>query len=467
MLQTLYRHVVLPAYEVGLKRRKAFRYWRDLERTQWLPRRELERLQFEALRRLLRHAYENCPYYRQAWLERGLNPEGLTDPAGFAEWPVITRETICQDRLRMRATVPRLRLMHKATGGSSGVPLHFDLDTDSDDRRTAAWHRGYDWAGGGPGTRQLYLWGTTLGQRTRWSYLKDRLYYRTLYRRLVLNSFELGEQSVGTFLEKLNRYRPDVIVAYTNPLYTFARMLDERGQKPYSPKGIIAGAEKLHDFQRALIERVFGAPVFETYGSREFMLMGAECDRHEGLHLTSEHLLVEVVDEDGRPARDGEEGDVVVTDLYNYGMPFVRYANGDRAVAGWGAGACGRGLPLLKKVVGRQLDIIHTPDGRRVAGEFFPHLVKDYPGVRKFQVVQDALDHVRLLVVPARPWDARERARLDREVGAVLGAEVRFEIVAVDDIPLTRSGKHRVVVSNLPGGPGPRHSIAEPETVLN
>src|SRR5207249_9066595 len=100
---------------------------------------------------------------------------------------------------------------------------------------------------------------------------------------------------------------PDVIVAYTNPLYALARSLEDQGLKAISPRSIIVGAEKLHPFQRALIERVFGAPVFETYGSREFMLIGAECDRHEGLHLTTENLLVEVLDDDGRPTPEGAE----------------------------------------------------------------------------------------------------------------------------------------------------------------
>ena len=145
------------------------------------------------------------------------------------------------------------------------------------------------------------------------------------------------------YLRRLNSYRPDVIVAYAHSLYTFARSLEERGLRPFSPKSIIVGAEKLYPFQRELIEKVFEAPVFETYCSREFMLMSSECDRHEGMHLTAENLLVEVLDNDGRPTPEGEQGNVVVTDLYNYGMPFVRYANGDRAVAGRGACSCGAG----------------------------------------------------------------------------------------------------------------------------
>src|SRR5438445_265248 len=134
-----------------------------------------------------------------------------------------------------------------------------------------------------------------------------------LYRRLILNSFELSEERVPSFLARLNRYRPEVIVAYTNPLYTFARTLHERKLRPFSPRSIIAAAEKLHGFQRELIEKVFGAPVFETYGSREFTFIAGECDRHQGLHISMENLLVEILDDDGRPTPLGDEGNVRIT----------------------------------------------------------------------------------------------------------------------------------------------------------
>lgn len=446
MLRFLHRRLLLPAFESGLKRRKTFRYWAELECSQWLEPTALEQLQLEALRRLLAHAFAQCPYYREAWTQQGLDPHGVRSSRDFQAWPVIDREVIRQHRLQMRARVPGLRLLAKSTGGSSGVPLQFDLDTDSHDRRTAAWHRGYAWAGAELGRKELYLWGAPVGRQSWPRRCKEYLYQR-LYRRRMLNAFDFGEATVPLFLKRLNRYRPDTIVAYTTPLYLFARALHERGLRPFSPRAVIVGAEKLYPFQRAMIESVFQAPVFETYGSREFMLIGAECDRHEGLHLTAEHLLVEVLDDAGRPTADGEEGDVVVTDLYNYGMPFVRYATGDRAVAGWKQCSCGRSLPLLRRVVGRRLDALQTPDGRLIAGEFFPHLLKDYPAVRQFQVTQERPDRVELRVVVREPWRQADRHAIADAAGAILGPATRLDIVPVADIPLTPAGKHRVVVN--------------------
>lgn len=438
--------VLLPLYEGGLRRRKTYRYWSELEISQWLSWNELARRQLESLRRLLNYAFENCPYYEAAWRKRDLNPKHLSSSQDFARWPLIDRETIHENRKSMRSRQPGMTLLPKATGGSSGVPLQFDLNHDSNDRRMAAWHRGYRWAGAAPGTRQLYVWGAAVGDRSRAARWKDRL-YNSLYHRRVLNSFELSEQTFPHYAAELNRYRPDVIVAYTNPLHTFAQMLQERNIRPHSPRAIVVGAEKLHDFQRSLIEQVFGAPLFETYGSREFMLIGAECEHHAGLHLTSENLLVEILDDDGAPTPAGQEGNVVITDLYNYGMPFIRYLNGDRAVAGFEACACGRGLPMLKRVVGRELDIVVTPDGRRIPGEFFPHFIKDFAAVRQFQVVQETKDQLRLLVVLKGTWGDGERERMTREITRVLGQSMKFEIAPVETIPLTKAGKLRVVVN--------------------
>lgn len=446
MREFLHRRILLPFFEGTLKRRQTFRYWRELEQSQWLSEPDVAEIQLAALQKLLSHAYESCPYYRETWSAQGLDPRSISNLEDFHRWPVIERETIRENRAGMRSTVPGMRLMAKSTGGSSGTPLQFDLDPNSLDRRMAAWHRGYSWAGGAPGTKQFYLWGVPLGVQPRWKRWKDGL-YNALYRRLVMNTFDFTPERAPVFLKRLDRHRPDVIVAYTNPLYEFARWLDEEGRKPFSPQSIILGAEKLYSFQRELIERVFRAPVFETYGSREFMLMGAECDRHLGLHLTMEQLLVEILDDDGQPTPAGQEGNVVVTDLYNYGMPFIRYVNGDRAIAGWGKCSCGRGLPLLKGVVGRQLDILETPDGRRIPGEFFPHLIKDYPAIQRFHVVQDQPDRIRLYVKPRASWEAVDLHSIEDEVRANIGSQVRFEILRSDDMPLTAVGKHRVVVN--------------------
>jgi phenylacetate-CoA ligase len=444
----LFRYVLLPVFEGGFKGRSIFRYWRELEESQWLSRPDLEQRQLASLRQLLIHAFRHCPYYRDCWRELGLDAANVNSLADFRRWPIIDRDAIRQHRLAMRAQIPGMRLLTKSTGGSSGNPLVLDLDYPSHDRRTAGAYRGYHWAGAYPGSRQLHLWGVPLGQRSRLHRWKDYLFHR-MHNRLILNSFELGEASRASFLDQWNRYQPDHVVAYTSALYSLARMVAQRGFKAKAPKSIIVGAEKLYLFQRELIEEVFQAPVFESYGCREVMLIGAECDRHEGLHVTMENLVVEILGDDGNPAPPGEAGNVVLTDLFNYGMPFIRYANGDRAVASREMCPCGRGLPLLHGVVGRRLDVLVTPDDRRVPGEFFPHFMKDFPSVHRFQVVQEAIDRIELRVVLDAPLRDDEQGLLHSEVRQVLGPRVQFDLRVVDSIPLTAAGKQQVVVNRL------------------
>lgn len=444
MYGKLYRHVLLPLFD-SVKGRQTMALWRDAERTQWWSRHQLEELQLQSLKALLAHAWQTCPYYREDWTNRGLDPLQLTSLSDFQEWPQITRDVIRRNRLQMRTTAD-VKRMSKATGGSSGEPLQFDLDSGSNDRRTAMTFRGYGWAGAAPGTKQLYIWGTPVGKLPGWKRMKMELHHR-FDRHLILSCFDFTPAQMLRHFHRMNRYRPDVIVAYTNPLYEFARFLEQKGLQPVRPGSIVVGAEKLHDFQRELIERVFGARIFETYGSREFMLIGAECEHHCGLHLSMENLLVEVLDDEGNPTPAGQEGNVVITDLFNYGMPFIRYVNGDRAIAGFESCCCGRGLPLLRKVVGRQLDTLETPDGRKIPGEFFPHLIKEFPAVRRFQVIQQKRDSITIRLVVEGGLTLAERERLLHEVRRCAGTVVDVQLEIVDDIPLTNAGKLKVVVN--------------------
>ncbi|OYW16957.1 MAG: capsule biosynthesis protein CapK, partial [Planctomycetales bacterium 12-60-4] len=265
MYGTLYRYVLLPFFDGVVKGRKTLRHWRTAEDSQWWGRAQLESMQLAALRQLLMHAEQTCPYYAEIWRDRGLSAASLESLTDLQRWPVITRETIRQQRLRMRTTAPVVR-MTKATGGSSGEPLQFDLDSGSNDRRTALMYRGYGWAGGAPGSKQLYVWGSHVGNVPTWKRWKADLHHR-LDRHLVLSCFEFTADKMRTHLARWNRYRPEVVVGYTNPLYEFARFCEQSGLTPTSPRSIIVGAEKLHEFQRETLTRVFRAPVFETYGS--------------------------------------------------------------------------------------------------------------------------------------------------------------------------------------------------------
>jgi phenylacetate-CoA ligase len=242
----------------------------------------------------------------------------------------------------------------------------------------------------------------------------------------------------------LRRWRPAVLVAYTQAAVDLAKFIVERGLRDWDDLPVLCCAERLFPVDRAVLKRAFGDGIFETYGCREVMLIGSECHAHDGLHLSAENLVVEVVVRSAtgeRPALPGEVGEVVITDLHNLGMPFIRYVNGDLAVQGPAlACACGRTLPRLGSVEGRSTETLRDAAGRRVGGLVFNLIMVPLADrVRQFQVVQHVDGSITLKL------DAATLSTLTAHVERYLpGMVVRTEVVR--DIPTTAAGKHAVVV---------------------
>lgn len=445
--ETTLRHVIWPAYEGGLRRRETPRHMRRYERDQWLAPEEVQALQFQRLKRLLGWCYREVPYYKRRWDALGIVPQDIRDMGDFAKLPVLTKADIRDNADEIKATSLKATLGYKATGGSTGEPLRFGFTRESNDRRVAVMWRGYGWAGSRMGRRTLFLWGGAVGNPTAMHRLKDRI-YNAVFARKLLDSFHMSEANMVGYADAIDDYRPEVIVGYVGPLVRLAEWLLEHGRQVARPVSVIGAAEALHPFQRELIERAFGAPAYNTYGCREFMLIASECEHRQGLHVNADHLVVETLDHEGLPTLTGS-GEVAITDLFNYGMPFIRYVNGDMATHASSSCSCGRGLPMLASVDGRKLDAIRTPAGHILPGEFFPHMLKDVPGLARFQLVQRRLDRLDLSIVRGNGFEDASLDYIRREVGKVLGDSAELHCHFVDDIPLTRSGKLRVTVSEL------------------
>lgn len=445
----MFRRVLYPAYESGLRRRRTLDYLADYERDQWLAPERLRALQLERLQRLLRHCEQHVPWYRRRWRELGIAAADIRSLDDYARLPVLGKDEIRAHFDEFRADGWHDRLLYKATGGSTGQPMRFGYTRESNERRTAVMWRGYGWAGARMGRRTLYVWGGAVGEPQRLHQFKDRLYHAAFARRM-LNSFHMTDANLGEYVDAIDAYRPEVIVGYVGPLVRLARwLLDRRRTLARPPAAVLGAAEALHDFQRELIERAFGCPAYNTYGCREVMLIASECGHRQGLHVNADHLVVEL--HGAMPA--GASGEVLLTDLSNYGMPLLRYANGDMATASAASCPCGRGLPLLAHVDGRKLDAIRTPDGHLLPGEFFPHMLKDVPGLRRFQLVQRRLDRLELALVCDERFDDASMGYIRRELAKVVGDSVALDCRIVDDIPLTPSGKLRVTVSALTAPP--------------
>lgn len=444
MYETLFRRLLFPAYESLIRRRGTVRHLAAYERSQWLAPAELQKVQLVQLNALLAHAWQHVPYLQRKWRAHGLDPAPLGEVAELARYPVLTKAEVRANYQDMIAAPWHGRTMTKTTGGSTGEPFRLEYTQESYARRSALMWRGYRWAGADLGRRTIYVWGVPLGASRRM--LAKEALFHWIFNRKMLNSFELREDNAESFVDRINSFRPEVVVGYVTPLVEIAQRILQNGWRIRRIRGVITGAEGLSAVQRETIQRAFGAPVFNTYGSREFGLMAAECAEHSGLHVSADHFVVELVSDAGEPVPDGG-GQVAVTDLSNYGMPFVRYLIGDTATRSAQPCSCGRGLPLLKAIHGRVLDLIRTADGRLLPGEFFPHLFKDFPGILQYQVIQRDLGSLEVLLVTQTEIDPLMMDRIGQAVRAAVGPQVVVSVRRVESIPLTRSGKRRSTIS--------------------
>jgi phenylacetate-CoA ligase len=448
--QKLYERFYFSLFESFIKGRVTAKYYNNAQKSQWCEPDDIVFNQSMTLCKLLKHSSQFCPYYKKIINEHGTTLSSFTGIKDLLKFPILTKDVIKNNFDDLISTQHRNVVWKKSTGGSTGQPLHFAYTKESYEWRVAMSKRGYAWAGATPGARQAYIWGIQLGKVGRIKQMKEQLHH-FIDRQLYFNCFEFDEKAMAQCLIDLNRFKPAAVVGYTNPLYNLALFVGDNSKIKFAPQGVICAAEKVHPYQREVIERVFGAKVFNTYGSREFMLIAAECEKHEGLHVSAENLIVEIIKDDGTPAKKGETGRIIVTDLHNYGMPFIRYEIGDLGIATSKACSCGRGLPLIADVVGRSLDVIRTPEGKIVPGEFFPHLMKDFSDIARFQVVQEKLDHLVIKLVPTTKLSEATKKRIDSEVRNVVGPIMVIKYEIVSDIPLTVTGKYRVTVSKLTG----------------
>jgi phenylacetate-CoA ligase len=431
--------VLLPAYD-RVRGREYVSRRTLLQDTQWWSAERLRQFQWTELLPLLKHAFDSVPYLRQKYSAAGVRFEDVRGWDDFRRLPPLTREEINAHPKELCSTTYTGRLLPHATGGSSGTPTRFFRTYESYDWRTAAKDRVYSWSGWNLGERSVYLWGAPVGAVSRRQAWKTNAYER-VHRQLIFNTFTQTDELWNRVYAETIKFKPVLVVGYVSSLEQFAAFLRNRKLSLTGVRSVIAAAEPLVPASRSAIESGFQVPVFNTYGSREFMSIAGECDRHQGLHINAENLVVETRD----PVSD-DASEILVTDLHNYGMPFIRYAIGDSGRLSSARCACGRGLPLLDAIEGRVLDLLRTADGRTVPGEFFPHLLKEIPEFAQYRVEQRSLDRIIISAVLTQPLSERSESLLRQEIGNVFGSSTQWEVQPVVEIPKLRSGKRRVTV---------------------
>jgi phenylacetate-CoA ligase len=251
-------------------------------------------------------------------------------------------------------------------------------------------------------------------------------------------------------LEWLQHEQPDYLITFPSNLVALAKFCQERGAALPNLKQIMTVGETVTQTVRRAAREAWNLPVKDSYSSEEAGYLTMQCPDHEVYHVQSENVLLEVVDDDGRPCGPGEIGRVLVTSLHNFATPLIRYEVGDYAEVGAPC-ACGRGLPVITRIVGRQRNRLVLPDGSSV----FPYLGdhEDYiaitKSIKRFQLIQRSLDELENRLVVSEPLTAEQEARMRALMQRSLGHPYRITFTYHDDIPPSPRGKFEEFISEV------------------
>lgn len=444
LLNGLSKHVFFPLWEIkdGAHRRQ---YLRDLSASQWFSPQILRQRQWEQVREATTYAFNHCPYYRTSFADAGF-PGTLTDWEAFRRLPILTKQDIRGNpEGLLSGAYRREELVEARTGGSTGTALTLYFDERCQQLRNAASMRSDRWAGWDIGMTVAAVWGNPPVARTIKEKLRSLLLDRTFY----LDTMAINEVSVRRFIDDWRHKRPQVIFGHSHSIYILARYLQEMGVADLRPQGIVTTSMMLLEPERCVIEEVFDCECINRYGCEEVGLIACQCEQHGGLHLNVDQLVIEFLKADGTEAAPGEEGDIVVTDLINRGMPLIRYRIEDMGVPTDRPCACGRGLPLMERVTGRRADFLKRSDGSLVAGvSLVERTLTAIPGIQQMQLVQSDLNHLCAKVVADASFGSLGEQQLRHELNSVFGELTTIAVEYVAALDQTRAGKYRFAICN-------------------
>jgi len=421
---------------------------RELETASDPDRRE--RLQIDRVAAILSHAYSHSSFYRELYDAHGFHPDRFRDLRDLALVPIFEKQDIPGRQERIRAdNIDRRDLIPTATGGTTGNSFCFWYDRACAGRRhalTLLANEEYGWRFGDP---VAYVWNAHQdlpGKSPSW---KRRLRSWLTERRLYIDASLINESLLAHWARQLREQRCEILYGYAHSLRAIAEYCDSEDIRLPSVRLVVSTAEALFDADRRLMERAFQCPIRDRYGSRESGPMAQE-DQNGDLRYFANSIYLET------EAEPGEAGDILVTDFWNRGFPFIRYRIGDTCVLASNAGRAS-GLPVLGRLTGRQTDFLITADGARVSGMTFHEAYIDpdtgLAGTDDFlaiQFIQTGALQIRIRCVPG-PTFARARvfARLERLVHRLLGDAMAVELEEVPEIARSASGKYRFTVNQI------------------
>ena len=421
-----------------LRGEEVFEHLRQLEKTQWLPQKEIQRLQLIKLRALVKHAYENVPFYRGNFEQAGIKPEDIRTLSDIHKMPIITKDEVKTHT--PKETIARnydiKRLAKGGTGGTTGTPFTYYKDARTIHHELAALHRFREWYGFFE-PKQTFL--RLFPYYAPWS----AEFKSFLMGWLICDRSQL---TLSKYSQWIKRFNPRSLEGSPVAFYALAEFLVRANHIGLYLPTALSTSETLFNSHKRAIESGFHCRVFNHYGCNEICTIAQECEEHTGLHVNAEDRIVEFI-KGGEVVSPGEAGEVVITDLENFAMPFIRYNIRDVGVPTDDVCSCGRGLPLIGKILGRTGDLLISKEGTIVPGDVIAEFMvfKNQKWMQQFQVVQ--LSRKEILIKAVKSRDQPENLKLVQEMIEKQVGNVQLETELVESIEAPPSGKHRFVVS--------------------
>ena len=448
----LYNHMVkyitYPMWMAKDGKFQLFRYLRQYRDYDAIGYDQLRERQLNNLEAILKHAWQHSAYYNSIFKTAGIELYDLSTPVEVLTMlPILTKEMIRQNTNEMIAdNFPLNNLTKDSTGGSTGTPLVFYRDKECFIRRRAQELFFDRWMGYEIGDRVAYF----VAARHHPSGpkgIKSLIRNMTGERILAFNPYRTDKEYMEEFLIRLKMFKPEIIKCFPNSLYIFARFLKEKGVDDIKPRAVSCTGETLHDYQKSLFAEVFQCPIFEKYGTFEVGVAACECREHKGMHMFYDGVYFEFINYDGQKANHGELAQLVVTDLFNFGFPLIRYKIGDVGAYTEETCPCGSGLPVMSRLFGRDRDILADQDGNPKPGYLFVEVFNKNHIPGQFQVIQEENGDVSVRVVRKDGYrESHDELILDK-IKELLGIRTQVTIEHVKQIAREASGKYRYVYS--------------------
>ena len=434
----------------------------QLELSQWWTPDQLLARQFAQLERLASHAFRTVPFQQERLLAAGYQPDVPLSPDVWARIPVLTRQTVQQAGAHLRSReVPghHGKSFETSSSGSTGMPVTVVKTGQANSvwqaitLRDHLWHR-RDLAlklcairdaeaifGIGKGHMAAFPKGASWAT---WGGAAAHIFATGASSSLHIHT------PVEQQAEWLQRERPAYLVTFPSNLASLVKYCE--AQSIYFPDlhGLSTLGEVVTDELRDATRNAWGLELKDIYSSAETGYIALQCPEHDHYHLQSEAALVEILDTENRPCRPGEVGRVVVTPLHNFATPLLRYAIGDYAEVGETC-PCGRGLPVLRRVLGRTRNMLTFPDGRQIWPELEGATFAEVAPVTQFQVIQKSRSALEVRLVPARTLTGGEEDGLRAMIRQRLGYDFAIEFTYHAAIERSRSGKYEDFKSEIAG----------------